>query len=276
VKFRALFVAAAVGGTMAATGFAPQVASASVLTLHYHCNSVLGSEDVLPAVGDTATFAAEYGTMDAGTVTILNSTAGLVFQSIIPASGWTYQITSTEPGRLELQFYDPTTTYTMLRFGYIGHAKEEALTQNVFVCIPATIPATAITISPSPTIASEGSLAPGQQVTVTLTAYDSFGIDPSARVWISFVSYWPDGHLAYSGASAYGTLTVNGTALHLSGNGNAFEYQVNASGQLTLTYTAATTPPPTAGWSDAILAGDYVAPRTLGNWMTYSEYVYGS
>lgn len=278
MKLRALLIAAAVGGTMAATGLAPQVASASALTLHYTCQpSNSGPADPYPGTGKTATFEAEYGTLDAGSVTILETTTGgFVFQSINPAPGWTYEIPI--PGRLELQFYDPTTTYTMLRFGYQPHNGPKYLYENIFVCTPATIPATAITISPSPTIAPEGSLAPGQQATLTVTAYDSLGIDPNARVWIEFVSYWPDGHLAYSGAGAYGTLTVSSTALK-SGEGiNAALYQTNASGQLTLTYTAATTPPPSAGWSDAIIAdiAPVRQPDGPSGAMAYSEYVYSS
>jgi hypothetical protein len=273
VKFRVLFIAATVGGTVAATGFAPQVASASALTLHYHCQPSGGSVDPYPGLGKTATFEAEYGTLDAGSVTILEpTTGGWTFQSITPKPGWTYQI--PDPGRLELQFYNPTTTYTMLRFGYDAHNGPKDLDQNVFVCTPAT----AFTISPSPSIAPQGSLTPGQQVTLTLTAYDSLGIDPNAHVWIEFVSYWPDGHLAYGGAGAYGTLTVSSTALK-SGEGiNAALYQANASGQLTLTYTAATTPPPSAGWSDAIIAdiAPVRQPQGPSGAMAYSEYFYSS
>jgi hypothetical protein len=276
VKFRALFITATVGGTMAATGLAPQVASASALTLHYHCQPSGGSVDPYPGAGRTATFEAEYGTLDAGSVTILEpTTGGWTFQSITPKPGWTYQI--PDPGRLELQFYNPTTTYTMLRFGYDAHNGPKELYENVFVCTPVTVPSTAVTISPSPTIAAEGSLAPGEQVTLTLTAYDSLGIDPNALVWIDFVSYWPDGHLAYAGHSAYGTLAVSSAALKSSGN-SAVEYQANASGQLTLTYAAATAPPPTAGWSDAILANVTSGgqPQSPIDAMAYSQYVYGS
>ena len=277
MKLRALLIPAVVGGTMAATGLAPQVASASALALHYKCQPNSGPADPFPGPGKTATFEAEYGTLDAGTVTILEPTTGFwTFQSITTKPGWTYQI--PEPGRLEIQFYNPTTTYTMLRFGYQPHNGPKYLYENIFVCTPATIPVTAITISPSLTIAPEGSLAPGQQVTLTLTAYDNLGIDPNARVWIEFVSYWPDGHLAYSGTGAYGTLTVSSSALK-SGEGiNAAQYQTNASGQLTLTYTAATTPPPSAGWSDAIIAdiAPVRQPDGPSGAMAYSEYVYGS
>jgi hypothetical protein len=142
--------------------------------------------------------------------------------------------------------------------------------------IPA-VKATGYTISPSPTVAPEGSLAPGQQVTLTLTAWNGSAVDPHARVWIHFVSFFPSGKLAYGGSGAYGTLTVSSTALNDRGDDGTL-YQANASGQLTLTYaSAATQQPPKAGWSDAIIAST-IAEKTksVSGTMAYSEYFYSS
>jgi hypothetical protein len=155
-----------------------------------------------------------------------------------------------------------------------GSALLSAQVVHASTAAPA-VKATAFTISPSPTIAPEGSLAPGQQVTLTLTAWNGSAVAPHAKVWISFVSYWPDGHLAYGGAGASGTLTVSSTALKYR-NDNS-QYETNASGQLTLTYAAATTPPPKAGWSDAIHAGAVPQkPTTFVGGTASSEYTYSS
>jgi hypothetical protein len=158
-----------------------------------------------------------------------------------------------------------------------GSALLSAQAVHASTAAPA-VKATAFTISPSPDIAPEGSLAPGQQVSLTLTAWNGSAVDPHARVWIAFVSFFPDGHLAYGGAGAYGTLAVSSTALKYSGGGDAYLYQANASGQLTLTYaSAATQQPPKAGWSDAIIANTIPAkPHSVIGTMAYSEYVYGS
>jgi hypothetical protein len=139
------------------------------------------------------------------------------------------------------------------------------------------VKATGYTISPSITIAPKGSLAPGQQVSLTLTAFNGTAIDPHAVVWISFTSAWPNGHLAYGGAGAFGTLTVNSPALKFNGNDNQYEYKVNASGTLTMSFAAAMTPPPKAGFSDGIFiratGGGKASPS---NSMAYSQYVYSS
>jgi hypothetical protein len=139
------------------------------------------------------------------------------------------------------------------------------------------VKATAFTISPSPTIAPEGSLAPGQHVSLTLTAWNGSAIDPDAKVWISFTSAWPNGHLAYGGQGAFGTLTVNSPSLKFNGNDNENQYEVSASGTLTLTFAAATTAPPKAGFSDGIFArltgGGKASPS---NSMAYSQYTYSS
>jgi hypothetical protein len=141
----------------------------------------------------------------------------------------------------------------------------------------AAVKATGYTISPAITIAPKGSLGPGQQVSLTLTAYNGTAIDPHAIVWISFTSAWPNGHLAYGGASAFGTLTVNSTALRFDGNDDEYQYKVNASGTLTMTFAAATKAPPKAGFSDGIFAratgGGKASPS---NSMAYSQYIYSS
>jgi len=133
------------------------------------------------------------------------------------------------------------------------------------------------TVTPSPTIAPEGSLAPGQQVSLTLTAWNGSAVDPHARVWIAFTSFWPDGHLAYGGHGAYGTLTVNSPSLKFNGNDNENLYKTNASGTRTLTCTASMTAPPKAGFWTGIFARLTAGGHaSTSNSMAYSEYTYSS
>jgi hypothetical protein len=141
----------------------------------------------------------------------------------------------------------------------------------------ASVTATAFTISPSPTIAAEGSLAPGQQVTLTLTAWNGSAVDPHAKVWIAFTSFFPNGHLAYGGHGAYGTLAVNSTSLKFNGNDNENQYKTNAAGTLTLTFTADTTAPPKAGfWTGIFARLTSGGHASTSNSMAYSEYTYSS
>jgi|ERR1017187_8717074 hypothetical protein len=141
-----------------------------------------------------------------------------------------------------------------------------------------SVRATAITLSPTPTLAPEGTLAPGQQVSVTLTAHHGTAIAPNALVWISLEATNPSGHLYELGTKTFGTLTVNGTPLQFNGNGYQYQYQVNASGVLTMTYTAATTSnlPPKAGFSDGIYAKNSDHGKGDANTLAYSTYTYTS
>jgi hypothetical protein len=140
-----------------------------------------------------------------------------------------------------------------------------------------SIPATSFQMTPAPSIAPEGTLAPGQEVTITLTAYAGNAIDPHALVWISFTSTWPNGHLAYGGQRAFGILTVNSPARKFNANDNEHQYQVSAAGTLTMTFAAATTAPPKAGFSDGIYARTTPGGKaSTENALAYTLYTYSS
>jgi len=99
-----------------------------------------------------------------------------------------------------------------------------------------SVAAASYTITPNP-IAAPGSLSPTAAVTLTLTARLSSGAaDPNAIVWLNVVAWNHNGHwLRYP----YATLTVHSTLLNTHYFGRpVYEYRVNSSGQLTMTFTA--------------------------------------
>ncbi len=119
-------------------------------------------------------------------------------------------------------------------------------TPVVGVDASSTLPAASYTFSPSP-IAPAGSLSPGTSATLTVTAYLSSGaVDPNAIVWIQ---------LRWKHASTYATLTVNSPVLNTHYfNLPAYEYRVNGTGQITMTFTPDGYNPHDQPGSDSIIA----------------------
>jgi hypothetical protein len=133
-----------------------------------------------------------------------------------------------------------------------------------------SVRAASMTLTPTP-MAAQGALMPGQSVTLTLSAFTSSGAPApyaSASIWLD--TYRPDGHWVRN--FQIGQFTVNSPVIAC--HPVVCVYRLNAQGQLTMTYTAGTPPPPNGPRGDAWVVQARVSSSSVG--LLSSEYTYAT
>lgn len=163
MKLRALFIAAAVGGTMAASALAPQVASAAHDTTHsaikwvchyeggqsegdaYSITAPGVGKDFVMGTGDGPGNGTEYGGVTTGLETSLTSLTLISVTQLTP--GWTAVVNQAGPPKVVVQFTNtgggglPPNTLRLRSFFTIEpwHGSSNyVIVENVATCVPAS------------------------------------------------------------------------------------------------------------------------------------------
>jgi hypothetical protein len=122
MKLRAVFIAAGLTASLAATALAPQVVGA-VGRPGWQCAGPGGGNELAPGVGNTLTESPVWDSAQdvAGTVTVLEtSTTTLTLVSATPTTGWTEKTVQGGPPRVAVTFTNATdTVYVIARFGQL-------------------------------------------------------------------------------------------------------------------------------------------------------------
>ena len=157
MKLRAPFIAAVVGGTMAATMLAPQVASAAAHSTSpgWSCYLNGGATQVFPApgVGQARSYGTGYGYANkpvygGQTRVVETSTTTLTFVSVHLSPGWTDVINQAGPPKVTVQFTNtgggggrPANTVRLRSFFtiYLEHNTTNVylIKEQLAICAPA-------------------------------------------------------------------------------------------------------------------------------------------